>query len=243
MFCIKCGAKNPDGSKFCSTCGSAMAETQKNDKVIIEENSSSLQNNRFSNTNSPAPPAVSNTQPSLIPTVPQSPIVSNMMISDSGNSMTDSGNSMKVRCPRCKSEKIITMTKTSTTTTTSGYKGGLGCLGWLMLGPLGLLCGLCGMGSKTKVKHSNYLVCQECGNEFLFLNDKLRELKVGAIQSFVIGVLLIILCFSIFKDSVLYILISLIIGVLLIIVGVFAVKEYQEVKLKGYEASCYKKEE
>lgn len=235
MFCIKCGAKNPDGSKFCSTCGSAMAETPKNDKVLIEENPSSLQNNQFSNANSPTPPAVSNTQPSLIPTVPQSSGVSNMVISDSENSM-------KVRCPRCKSERIITMTKTSTTTTTSGYKGGVGCLGWLMLGPLGLLCGLCGMGSKTKVKHINYLVCQECGNEFLFLNDKLRELKVGAIQSFVIGVLLIILCFSILKDSILSILISLIIGVLFIIVGVFAVKEYQEVKLKGYEASCYKKE-
>lgn len=235
MFCIKCGAKNPDGSRFCSTCGSAMVEIQKNDKVIIEENSSSLQNNQFSNSDSPTQSAASNTQSSFVPVVPQPPVISNVMVPDSENPM-------KVRCPRCKSERIITMTKTSTTTTTSGYKGGLGCLGWLMLGPLGLLCGLCGMGSKTKVKHSNYLVCQECGNEFLFLNDKLRELKVLAIQSFVIGVLFIVSCFFNFVNSVLGILISLIIGALLVIAGVFAVKEYQEVKLKGYEASCYKKE-
>lgn len=235
MFCIKCGAKNPDGSKFCSFCGSVMFETQENDSKPVEEKSSQQMGGNL-------PPAIVPPQPPI--NYSPQPFVQNPSYTSDANNVTVLGyeNPMKIHCPRCKSDRIISKNQTSTTTKTSGYKGGLGCLGWLLLGPLGLLCGLCGMGSKTTIKNSNCFVCQECGKEFLSVNDKIHELKIGEIQSFVIGVILIIISFLCFNSDVFLGIIILVIGVLFVVGGVFVVKERHEVELKGYEASCYKEE-
>lgn len=241
MFCIKCGAKNPDGSKFCSSCGSVMVEVQKSDQKPVDTETP------LPTSDNSTPPAVppqpmQSTQPAVYNT-PNPPVQNLPPVPTASNTTVLYGNnSMKIHCPKCKSERIISKTQTSTTTKSSGYKSGLGCLGWLLWGPLGLLCGLCGMGSKTTVKNSNCFVCQDCGKEFLSVNDKLHTLKIGEIQCFVFGIILIILSLFGFGSNVFFSLVVLIIGVLFVIGGVFVVKEIHEVELKGYDASCYKED-
>lgn len=38
MLCTKCGAKNDDGSVFCTYCGSQLIENNNNDNTILNEN-------------------------------------------------------------------------------------------------------------------------------------------------------------------------------------------------------------
>ena len=234
MFCIKCGAKNPDGSKFCSTCGATMVEAQ-------APNAS----RQPQNTTLPAP----STTPTMPPAPPASPVSPQQNSSYSPNSDNRTYVSGYVRqgfvhCPKCGSDRLLSGTDVTTTTKSSGYKGGLGCLGFLMWGPLGLLCGLCGMGSKTTTKIKDKIICQDCGNEFPTIEEKKRELASGAAQGFIIGIIAIIGSFAFFGDGSVFMgLFALVIGVLMVISGIICIKERFDVDIEGYDASCFKEKD
>lgn len=244
MFCIKCGAKNPDGSKFCSTCGAAMVDVQElNGSQSTQPTPVSQPQNTSSPIILPPPPAPTPRTPSA--PMPPTPYVSSQQNSshspDSDRVSVSGYGHGAVHCPKCGSDRLLSGTDVTTTTKSSGYKSGLGCLGFLMWGPLGLLCGLCGMGSKTTTKVKDKFICQDCGNEFPTIEEKKRELASGAVQGFIIGILAIIGSFVFFGDgSVLMGLFCLMVGILMVIGGIFCIKERFDVDIEGYDASCFK---
>lgn len=221
MFCMKCGAKNPDGSKFCSGCGASMAK-------IPQTTEADPQNKSAQQTVQPPMP----TPPRpLLPSEPQPPTGENVR--------PDSMNYGGIRCPRCRSNQISTTTKTTSRTTQSGYKDGLGCLGFLLLGPLGLLCGLCGMGEKTKTKNTDYFHCNECGHDFLTFDEMKQTLKKQEFICYwvIVGAALLTVLF--FLGGGLEGLIPAAVGVVAVILVKKLREEYREIEEKGIEASCY----
>ena len=247
MFCIKCGAKNPDGSKFCSTCGATMVDAQ---ELNGSHSTQSAPAPQPQSTSSPVMPSLPPAPTPRTPSAPMPPMPTVNPQQSSSYSPDPSRMSVSgythgfVHCPKCGSDRLISGTDVTTTTKSSGYKGSLGCLGFLMWGPLGLLCGLCGMGSKTTTNIKDKLICQDCGNEFPTIEEKKRELASGAIQSIIIGVVALIACFPFFGDgSVLMGLFSLLVAVCGIIYGIACIKDRFKVDIDGYDASCFKENE
>lgn len=259
MFCIKCGARNPDGSKFCSTCGAAMVDTEKlngsaaNQQPIHPQNTGShavAPTPQSSATPTPSQPTAPTNHSPIAPmpqmpiiTTPQPPAAPNST-NPNNSSYSSYGNPMKVHCPKCGSDRLLSGTDVTTTTKSSGYKSGLGCLGFLMWGPLGLLCGLCGMGSKTTTKVKDKFVCQDCGNEFPTIEEKKRELAVGAAQGIIIGIIAVFVSFGFFGDGSIFMgLFCLVVGVLMVIGGFVCIKERSDIDIEGYDASCFKEKD
>jgi len=70
----------------------------------------------------------------------------------------------KLKCPKCGSEDLNTVTETSGHT--KGFSLCSGLIGYILLGPFGWLCGLCGMG-KGRTDSETFWICKYCGNKFI----------------------------------------------------------------------------
>lgn len=78
-------------------------------------------------------------------------------------------------CPNCGSEKLNTVTETTSQTYGKNYSAGQGCLGYLLFGPLGFLCGLCGANKTTTTSTETSFVCTQCGQKFKPPADMRKE--------------------------------------------------------------------
>lgn len=78
-------------------------------------------------------------------------------------------------CPNCGSERLNTVTETSSVTSGKDYSAGQGCLGYLLFGPLGFLCGLCGANKTTTTSTETSFVCTQCGQKFKPPADMRKE--------------------------------------------------------------------
>lgn len=145
-----------------------------------------------------------------------------------------------VHCPKCKSEKIQSLTETDVQ---GGYQAGKGCLGYLLFGPLGFLCGALGKKARMTSTNSTMFVCMECGHKFAHLDDMIAEREKKAKLSLITGVVLLILgIWFLFDDFSFEAL-----GGLIIFVGacggwhIEAKEELNDLRNKGYDAHCYLK--
>lgn len=250
MYCTKCGAQNADGSNFCSSCGAAIVHTEIQNELPDEKITYPPQEQ-----NTEAQQSVSNaTQSILAETAHQELSPSAQQSSAEPVSQTIPSTNggwedpKKLRCPKCKSERLISTTDTIVNDNSKGYGGGLGCLGFLLMGPLGLLCGLCGKKRDISVENLHYFICQDCGHEFLAHDDAVRMLNsiiykcyFGGISTVAIAFTLICVCIGEGIGGLLPFLavIALIIGIIIVVQGRKLGKKLHELEEHGYEASYY----
>ena len=152
-YCKHCGASNPENSKFCHRCGSAMTEEQ--EKAAQD------------------PPFSSGSAAENTPKLNEVCAEVKQGISEAIRQEATERND--TLCPFCGEPACQPMQKNTAEVRTQNYRWGSGCCGLFLLGPFGLLCGLCGTGAKASVNSEWWWTCLKCGKQHIALEDALKK--------------------------------------------------------------------
>ena len=173
--CVACGADNPAGSKFCSTCGKELpaeehpfrcgacgAQQDEKNKFCsicgtLLQKESSLDTSP--STQEPPPDSPEAFQPTQLYPDPV--------------------------CPFCGYELCQSHLKSEVNVKSRGYSLTSGCCGMIFLGPLGLLCGLCGMGTDVDTKNETWWICGKCGKEHISQANARKNIGIYTAAAFV----------------------------------------------------------
>lgn len=153
MKCTKCGVENPEGAKFCRSCGNNLldpgkTEPQRETSVGEKFKKVSSESKKFGAE------------------------LKNAFEEDINRAAREKNDTV---CPFCQESDCTPMQKSTTEINSKGYQWGTGCCGMFLLGPFGLLCGLCGTGTKTKVTNELWWTCKKCGKQHIALDDALKK--------------------------------------------------------------------
>lgn len=167
MYCSKCGAANPDQSKFCSDCGAMLVNTTYA---------------------TPAPPVAPASPvapaPSAAPVPPVAPVTPAATAPEASRPRVPQG---KLCCPNCGSTQL---------TVTTDRDWGAAALGGIAGAAVGgVVSGAIGVASN--LQQQTFFVCSDCGHRFRNPKELENEAKIYGKRSILVSIVsgvMILLC-------------------------------------------------